>query len=454
MLEKFFSPKSVAIVGASHTPGKVGYVIAENFMSGYSGKVFFVNPDPTPILGQPTYPSVKKIPDDLDLVVIAVRATLVPKILKECVEKKVESVIIISAGFSETGKEGKVLEDELRKIISKSKTRVIGPNVVGVYDPSTKVDTIFLPRSRMNRPKEGGIAFITQSGAVGSTIIDWLSEENVGVSRFVSYGNAIDVNEADLLDFLADDKRTKVIAAYIEGIKSGGKEFVTTLKRVCKIKPVIFLKAGKTEKGSHAAASHTGSLAGEAKIYSTAFRQFGAIEAQDWEELFDFAKAFSMQPVPGGDKLLIVTNGGGFGVLATDEAERQQLHLDPLPAEAVQKLRKVMPGYASLHNPLDLTADADAARYETAVEDSIGKYDGAVLVTLFQVPTLEESITDTIISLQKHGKPILCCAAGGVFSRNMSERLESHGIPVYPTPERAVRAFAALARFGRSQKSR
>lgn len=452
MLDKFFSPKSVAIIGASHTPRKVGYVIAENFSSGFSGKVFFVNPDPTPILGRETFPSVKKIPESVDLAVIAVRSTLVPKVLKECVEKKIDSVIIISAGFSETGKEGKVLEDELKKIISKSGTRVIGPNVVGVFDPSTKVDTIFLPHSRMNRPKEGGIAFITQSGAVGSTIMDWLAEEDVGVSKFISYGNAMDVNEADLLDYLADDKKTKVIAVYVEGIKSGGKEFISTLKRVCKIKPVIFLKAGKTEKGSHAAASHTGSLAGSAKIYSTVFRQFGAIEAQDWEELFDFAKAFAMQPVPRGDKLLIVTNGGGFGVLATDEAERLGLHLDALPVEAVQKLKKVMPGYASLHNPLDLTADADASRYELAVEDGMGKYDGAVLVTLFQVPTLEEGITDTVISMQKHGKPIICCAAGGVFSRNMSERLESHGVPVYPTPERAVRAFHALARFGRRTK--
>lgn len=452
MLEKFFSPRSVAIVGASHTAGKVGYVIAENFLSGYGGKVFFVNPDPSPILGQPTYASVKKIPEDLDLVVIAVRSTLVPKILKECVEKKVEAVIVISAGFSETGREGKVLEDELRKIISKKKTRVIGPNVVGIYDPGTKVDTIFLPRERMGRPKEGAIAFITQSGAVGSTIIDWLAEEGVGISKFVSYGNAMDVNEVDLLDFLAEDPKTKVIAVYLEGIKSDGKKFVDALRKVCRRKPVIFLKAGKTEKGSHAVASHTGSLAGSAKIYSAVFKQFGAIEAQDWEELFDFAKAFSMQPMPGGDRLLIVTNGGGFGVLATDEAEREGLHLDPLPSEAIQKLKKVMPGYASLHNPLDLTADADASRYEIAVEDGIGRYDGAVLITLFQVPSLEETITDTIISLQKHGKPILCCAAGGSFSRNMSERLETHGVPVYPTPERAVRAFAALAKFSRGRK--
>lgn len=447
MLHKFFSPKAVAIVGASHTPGKVGYVVAENFSSGYSGKVFFVNPNPEPIFGKRPYPSVKSISEDLDLVVIAVRSTLVPKVLKECVEKKVESVVIISAGFSETGKEGKVLEDELKKIISKSKTRVIGPNVVGVFDPSTKVDTIFLPRERMNRPKEGGIAFITQSGAVGSTIIDWLSEESVGISKFVSYGNAMDVNEADLIRFLADDPKTKVIAAYLEGIKSDGKEFIAALKEATKKKPVIFLKSGKTEKGSHAAASHTGSLAGSAKIYSAVFRQFGAVEAQDWEELFDFAKAFSTQPLPRGNRLLIVTNGGGFGVLATDEAERQGLRLDQLPFEAAQKLSKVMPSYASLHNPLDLTADSDAARYEIAVEDSIKKYDGVVVITLFQVPTLDERIVDVVASMQRHGKPVLCCGTGGNFSKGMIGKLESRGVPVYPTPERAVRVFSALAKL-------
>lgn len=454
MLDKFFSPKSVAIVGASHTPGKVGYVIAENFSSGFSGNVFFVNPDPKPIFGRETYPSVKSITEDLDLVVIAVKSTIVPKILKECVEKKVEAVIIISAGFSEIGKEGKMLEDELKKIISKSKTRVIGPNVVGVFDPSTKVDTIFLPRGRMNRPKEGGISFISQSGAVGSTIIDWLSEESVGISKFISYGNAMDVNESDLLDYLANDPKTKVIAAYLEGIKSDGKKFIKSLKEATKKKPVIFLKSGKTSRGSQAAASHTGSIAGSAKIYSAVFKQFGAIEAQDWEELFDFAKAFSMQPLPKGDRLLIVTNGGGFGVLATDEAEREGLKLNPLPFDAVQKLQKVMPGYASLHNPLDLTADADSSRYEIAVEDSIKKYDGIVLITLFQVPTLDEKIIDVASSFQSHGKPILCCGTGGSFSRKLVGEMEAKGIPVYPTPERAVRAFAALAKFAVEKNSR
>ena len=453
MLDKFFSPKSVAIVGASHTPGKVGYIIAENFTTGYSGNIYFVNPDPEPILGRQTYPSVKSLPEAPDMVVICVKSTLVPSVLKECVARKVEAVVIISAGFSETGKEGKMLEDQLRKIIHGTRTRVIGPNVVGVYDPSTKVDTVFLPRSRMNRPKAGGIAFITQSGAVGSTIADWLSEEGVGVSKFVSYGNAMDVTESDLLEYLADDPKTKVIAAYVEGIKSDGKKFVAALKKASKKKPVIFLKSGKTEKGSHAAASHTGSLAGSAKIYSTVFKQCGAIEAPDWEELFDFAKAFSMQPAPKGERLLIITNGGGFGVLATDEAERQRLHLDQLPESVVQKLKNVVHGYASLHNPLDLTADSDAGMYEKAFEEAIPRYDGAILITLFQVPTLEESIIEKVAGLQRHGKPVMCCAAGGKFSGEMSARLEEKGVPVYQTPERAVRAFAAMARYNLDQKS-
>lgn len=452
MLQKFFSPKSVAVIGASHTPGKVGYVIAENFSSGYGGKVFFVNPDPTPIFDRPTYPSVSKVPDEVDLAVIAVPATLVPRVLKECVAKRIGAVVIVSAGFSEVGDDGKRLEDQLRAIIKGTKTRVIGPNVVGVFDPHTGLDTVFLPRARMNRPKAGKIAFISQSGAVGTTIMDWLAEEGVGVSKFVSYGNAMDVTEADLIEYLADDPQTKVIAAYIEGIKSHGKRFVTALKRASRKKPIIFLKSGKTEKGSHAAASHTGSLAGSARIYSTAFHQFGAIEAQDWEELFDFAKAFAMQPVPRGDRLLIVTNGGGFGVLATDEAERQKLHLNPLPDQTIQKLKKVMKGYASLHNPLDLTADSNAGMYELAFEDSAAKYDGAVMITLFQVPTLEESIVDRLTALQRHGKPILCCGAGGKFSREMAGRLEKMGIPVYPTPERAVRAFSALVKFAKRQR--
>jgi acetyl coenzyme A synthetase (ADP forming)-like protein len=448
-LNLFFEPKSVAIIGASHTAGKVGNVIAENFNSGFSGKVFFVNPNTEPIFGKEVFSSVKKIQEKIDLAVIAVKSTLVPQVLEECASKKIPAAIIISSGFSEIGREGAILEERLKKIISKKKIRIIGPNVVGVYDSSTKIDTIFLPKKRLSRPPQGGIAFVTQSGAVGSTIMDWIADEGIGVSKFVSYGNAVDINETDLINFFGDDEKTKVVVCYMEGLKSDGRKFVDVAKKVVSKKPVVILKAGKTEKGSKAVASHTGSIAGSAKIYSAVFKQFGITEANDWEELFDFAKGFAMQPLPKGNKLLIVTNGGGFGVLAVDEAEKQNLEIKEVPEHARKVLHEKLVSYASIHNPMDLTAEANASAYETVFGETMKDFDGVIAIALFQVPALEENIVDVLISMQKLGKPILCCAAGGNFTRLMSERLESHGVPVYPTPGRAVKTFATMLSYSK-----
>lgn len=449
-LEKFFNPSSVAVIGASHTPGKVGYIILENFVrGGFSGKIFPVNPDTTPILNLQVYESVKKIPEKIDLAVIAVSATIVPRVLRECTEKKIPAAIIISSGFAEIGKAGARLEEEVKKIIEKGKIRVLGPNVVGIFDSISKVDTIFLPPDRMLRPTSGELSFITQSGAVGSTIIDWLATENVGISKFVSYGNAVDVNESDLLEFLADDADTKVIAMYLEGIKSSGKKFIEALKKVTKKKPVLILKAGKTEKGTRAVVSHTGSLAGSAKIYSTVFKQFGAIEANDWEELFDFAKIFAMQPLPKGEKVLIITDGGGFGILATDEAEKKNLQLIDPSEKMSASLKKILPSFTTIHNPLDLTADADATMYNTVIEEAVKHYDGLVVIALFQVPTVEEKLVDNIIEAKKFGKPIVCCSVGSDFSQRMIDKLEKNSIPVFPSPERAVRALSTLRKYVR-----
>jgi len=448
MLDYLFNPSSVAIIGASHQPGKIGHEILKNLVeSGYKGKIYPVNPDVTPILNLKVYESVKKIEGNVDLAVIAVPAKIVGKVLKECVEKKVKAVIIISAGFSEIGEEGKKLEEGLKKIIEKKKIRVLGPNVVGIYDSFSKLDTLFLSREKLERPKEGNVAFISQSGAVGSTILDWFASEKIGISKFVSYGNAMDINETDLLEYLGEDEKTKVIALYLEGVKNG-RRFFEVLKKVARKKPVLILKAGKTEKGSKAVLSHTGSLAGSAKIYSSAFKQAGAIEVNSWEELLDFAKAFSTQPLPKGNSLLIVTDGGGFGVLAADEAERQNLNLKDLPKEVVKKLKKVFPDYVILSNPLDLTGDATVERYREAINSAIEYYDGIIAITLFQVPTLKEEIVYMLAAMKtKVNKPILCCASGGKFTKELSEKIESFGIPVYPTPERAVKAFAALVKF-------
>jgi acetyl coenzyme A synthetase (ADP forming)-like protein len=452
MLESFFSPKSVAVIGASHTPGKIGYTIVENFVNNkFPEKVYPINPDTTPILNLEVFSSIKNIKEKIDLVIIAVPAASVLKVLKECVSKKIESIIIISSGFSEIGEQGKKIEEECKKIIFKTKTRVIGPNCIGTFDSSVKFDMMFQSQDRMKRPPEGNISFISQSGAVGSTILDWLAEEKIGIAKFVSYGNGMDLTESDLLDFLANDKKTKVIVMYLEGIKSDGKRFIETMKKITKKKPVIILKAGKTEKGTKAVASHTGSLAGSAKIYSSVFKQTGAIEAESWEELFDYAKAFSTQPLPKNNRLVIITDGGGFGVLATDECERQKLQLTE-PSKALKtKLQKQFPSYVILHNPIDLTGDATAERYKIALEECLrGKeYDGSVVISLFQIPTLEEKVVNNLIEMKKFDKPILCCAVGGKFTRRLSEKLETSGIPVYPTPERAVKSFAVLTNYSK-----
>jgi acetyl coenzyme A synthetase (ADP forming)-like protein len=445
-LDYFFNPKTVAIIGASHTPGKIGYEILINFVNGgYNGKVYPVNPNTEPILNLKVYPSVKKIPDKIDLGVIAVKAEIVPKVLKECVDKKVKAVVIISSGFSEIGEEGRKLEEKLKNIIKSKKIRVIGPNVIGVYDSHTKVDTLFLSREKLKRPKEGGISFISQSGAVGSTILDILAEENIGISKFVSYGNALDVNEVDLIEYLAKDRRTKVIAVYLEGIRSDGKKFMEVVKRVNKVKPIVFLKAGKSLKGIEAAASHTGSLAGSARIFSAAIKQTKALEAKDWEEFFD-AKALDLQPIPKSDSVIVITNGGGFGVLATDEAEKLGLELSNLSEKLKNRLRKDFPPYVNLKNPLDLTGDATSLRYKIALENCLKEFDGTIVITLFQVPTLDEEVVDIIISMKKFRKPIVCCAAGSRYTKNLAERLEKNGIPVYTSPERAVRAYNFLVK--------
>lgn len=454
MLESFFSPKSVAVIGASHTHGKLGRIVFENFIhGGYRGRVYPINPNPVPIDGIGVYPSVKKLPEKADLAVIVTPAKAVPGLLKECAEAGIKSIVIISSGFSETGKAGKELEDECKKIMEKNKLQIMGPNCLGVYDSISRVDTLFIGQSRLGRPKEGGIAFISQSGAVGATMLDWLNDQDIGISKFVSYGNGIGVNEADLLEYVADDPKTKVIVSYIEGLKSDGMRFMEAAKRAAKKKPVIVLKAGKTDKGTAAVASHTGSIAGSAKVYSAAFKQSGLIEATDWTELFDIARAFASQPLPAGNKLLIVTDGGGFGVMAADEADKRGIELKE-PSERMRNtLKAAMPSYVSFHNPIDLTGDVTTERYELAIEEGMKEYDGIVVIAIFQVPLLDKNVASSIAAIaNKHRKPVLCCSAGGEFTKNIVRELEDRGVPVYLTPERAVRVFDAMLKYSKSRQ--
>lgn len=452
MLNKFFNPQSIAVIGASKDENKLGTIILSNFVNNQFKNLYPINPNADFILGKKAYKSVLEVKNKIDLAIIVVPAKIVPQVLLDCVKKRIEAVIIISSGFSEIGSDGKKLEEECENIIKNTKIRVIGPNCVGVYDPYSQVDTLFLSRERCGRPKKGYISFISQSGAVGSTILDLLSEENIGISKFISYGNGMDINETDLIEFLEYDNKTKVIMVYLEGIKERGDKFIKIVKKVTKKKPIIVLKAGKSEKGAEVVSSHTGSLAGSGRVYSSIMRQVGIIEAKDWESLTDYSIALSTQPLPRGNKIVIITDGGGFGVLATDEAEKQGLIL-PEPSEKLkQKMKKSMPDYVSLHNPIDLTGDANVNRYKIAIEECMksNEYDGIILITLFQVPTLGEEIVDYLIyTKNKIKKPLLICSTGGKFSKRLNEKMVANNIPVYPSPERAIKAMNALIRYSK-----
>jgi len=438
--DTFFTPKTVAVIGASQEKGKIGATIFSNFISTWKGNVIPINPSKKAVLKRKSYASVLDYPKDIDQVVIAVPAVIVPKVLEECVEKKIPSVVIVSSGFSEIGK--KEMEQRLLDIILGSKTRILGPNCLGVYDAYSRVNSVFLPLERFMLPGKGKISILSQSGAVGSVLLDILADQNIGISKFISYGNALDINESDLIEYLSNDKETEVIVGYIEGIKDG-KRFM----EVCRNskKPIVLLKAGRYEQVREAVHSHTGSLAGSYEVYSGVLKQIRAAKVEDWEGLLDVAKAH-LQKTPKGKKVFVVTDGGGFGILAADSAVEQGLEL-PQPTKKVTKGLKGMPEYAILKNPMDVTGDATVERYKQAIESALKskEYDAIVIVTLWQIPTLEEKAVDEIVKLNKKYKtPFYVVAPGSEYTRKITAKLEKKGIPVYPTPHRCMKAISKV----------
>jgi acetyl coenzyme A synthetase (ADP forming)-like protein len=442
-IKYFFNPKSVAVIGASRSPKKFGHVIFKNFVeSEFRGAVYPVNPNADSILGKKSFKSIGDIKDIIDLAVITIPSEKVYDAMKDCVKKGVKSAVIVSAGFAEIGnKEG---EDALKKLV-KDNMRVIGPNVIGIYDSATGIDTIFNLRYRQKRPPKGSISFVSQSGAFGAAILDWAASENIGMSKFVSLGNMMDVDEVDMIDFLAQDNNTKIITVYLEGSKRPRKLF-EVLKNIKK--PVIMLKAGKTKEGSIAVSSHTGSLAGEAKLYSGLLKQCGAIEANNSEELFDYAKAF-YQPLPQGSRVQIVTDGGGMGVMAADAVIKNGLSL-AVPTEGNKEaIRSFIPRYAVVGNIIDLTGDADSKRYENVL-DIVMKdtnSDIVLVILLLQISSLQSDIVDVLKKAKKSRKPVFVCMTGGEFTNIHKNLIEELGIPVYPTPERAVRSIKSLVEY-------
>lgn len=443
----FFEPKSVAVVGASRDPSKTGHVILRNILEGgYEGRVYPVNPSADEILGLKCYKSVLEIPESVDLAVIVVPARLVPNVIGELSAKGVRAAVIISGGFRETGtQEGLKLEEELKTSILKSNIRVLGPNCQGVNNPHIGLCASWpLVKSR------GPLAIISQSGTIAAAFELWAEEEGIGMSKMVTLGNKIDVDETDLLEYLREDSDTKSVAMYIESVKDG-RRFLRVATETSFVKPVVVLKSGKTPSGVRAVASHTGSLAGSYAIYSSAFRKAGIAVADTIEELYDMTKGLALLPRTDKDRVQIVTSSGGSGILSVDYAEMLGLRLANLDESSRESLRSELPSHCIVGNPLDLTGDADASRYDKVLRILVKDPNVDIILTIFGDPIPNAS--DVIKKWFSSGKTIVPVYIGG-GSIEVVERRKMHesGIPTFKTPERAVKVVKALVDYARFLK--
>ncbi len=455
-IDLFFKARSVAIYGASATPNSVGQSIVQNFIKPqYTGKVYGVNPKYSSVLGVPCYPSLKEVPDPIDMVIVAVPAQLTPRVFKDIAKKKTKAAIVVSGGFSETGPKGAALENEIVEIAKKNGTRVIGPNCVGVIDTQTHIDTFFLPEHRCGRPRPSNVAnisLVSQSGAFAAAIADWTAELGLGISKIISLGNKSDVDDDDLLCYLSDDSSTQVICYYTEGYDPlQGRSFFDTAKTVTPNKPILVVKSGRGERAKEAASSHTGSLAGSDRVANAAYKQAGIIRADNFEYMFDMAKALAMQPPAKGDRVLMITNGGGLGVMTTDAIEALGLAIPPPSSDLKERLQERLPPYCALRNPIDVVGDGDSQRYDAVFEEAISsdEYDIFVVGMLLQTPSLGMDITNHIANHSRQsGKPFVVISMGGGFTTKAGEIMELMGVPTYATGEKGALAAWGLAKYG------
>ncbi len=452
-LDRIFNPRSVAVVGASRHPGKIGNQVLKNLIDGgFKGKIYPVNPKAEEILGLKCYPSVKDIEDDIDLVVIVVPERIVESVMKDCAEKNVGGVVIISSGFSEVGNiEG---ENRIVEIARKANIPIIGPNVVGILSNTSKLNASFAPEL----PYPGNITLISQSGALVIGLIGWTWMHKVGLTKIVSIGNKADVDFSELIVYFGEkDPETRCIAIYMEGTDAG-REFFEAAKRVSPKKPIVVLKAGFSERGELAVASHTGSMAGAAKLYAAAFKQAGVVMAENLIELYDKALALSLQPVPKNDTIMVITNGGGAGVLATDSAEKYGFPLKDPPKDLKEAFRKYMPEFGSAKNPIDLTGMATEKEYYGATVEALRhpEVGGVVVLYCHTAITRPIDIAEKIYEASKvakeENKPLVVCFIGGEEVEKASDWLKERGIPTYPTPYRAMNAMGALVEYSKYLK--
>ncbi len=451
-LEKLFNPKSVAIIGASDVEGSVGNAIVKNLTQrGYAGKVYFVNNRKPEILGVKTYAKVSQIGQPIDLAIIATPAKTVPEVMVDCGLAKVKGAIVVSAGFRETGAEGRALEAEILKITKKYEIRLIGPNCIGIIRPRNNLNATFIDKM----PKAGNVAFITQSGALGQAILDWAIHQNIGFSNFASVGSMTDVDYGDLIDYFGTDPHTKSILMYVETITEARK-FMSAARHFSRTKPIIVLKSGKFKESAIAAASHTGSLSSEDEIYDAAFKRAGVVRVEEIADLFNAAEVLSSQPLPKGPRLAIITNAGGSGVMAVDALIKQGGKLATLSQKTLDVLSSVLPSYWNKNNPIDLMQDAKAERYRTALEACLNdpNIDGILIIFSQQATPAVVEIANEIVEVVKskvyQNKTILTCFMGYGQVQQANDILKASNIPIYPTPEQAIRTYMSMHHYQRN----
>jgi len=434
-LDAIFRPKSVAVIGASTVAGKLGHDILENLIrAGFPGPIYPINPKADTILGLPAYKQIGEAPAPPDLAVVVIPAKAVTGAIEQCGQAGVKAAIVITGGFAEAGPEGEKLQEELAQTARRYGVRLIGPNCQGVNNPHQK-----LCASWPLLTTQGSMAFISQSGTVGAALMDWASQDHLGVSVFVSLGNRADVDEADAIEYFNQDPHTKVIALYIEGVKRP-VYFLDALAAATK--PIVILKAGRTEQGRLAAESHTKSMAGSDAVYDAIFRRYKVHRADTVAELYDFAKILAYYPKPRGKKLLNITSSGGAAILAIDAAERLGFQVPPPSPELRKKLREIVPPHCAVGNPVDLTGDvmSDPGLYIRVMAAARQEYDNLVLIFGDPIPDASQVVTP--------GHPELVIFMGGAdVERQEVPRIHARGVPVFPTPERALQALYQFFRF-------
>jgi acyl-CoA synthetase (NDP forming) len=439
-LDPLFNPKSIALIGAAHTEIKLGGVILKNLLR-FRGAVYPVNPKYPELMGRKAYPSFHDIPKPVDLVIILRPAPEVPNLLRE-LKDKAQCAIIMSSGFAEVG-EG-VLQDEVKRTGTEAGIRILGPNCMGIFHPRRRLDTFFVSPERLKRPKQGNVAVLSQSGAIMTCLFDSLRAGNTGISKAVGYGNAVDIDESDLYTYLLNDRDTEVIVSYIESV-GDGRKFIEAARELSVRKSLIILKSGKGTSGQTAAFSHTGRLAGRYDVFHSILKQFGIREAGDFDELMDSAKALSYQKPMKGIRTCIVTNGGGSGVLAADECMRQGLDVVRLPEEKKKRLNDLFPHFYVFNNPLDLTAQVKDDDYLTVLGELKDDFDGFILIVLPNVIGITEQLPGMMNAFKAQvKKPMVVHMPSDRISRRLETLFEQARIPVYSSPERAVKGLAAL----------